>query len=65
MTDALHDALQAHRHLRAPYVLAQDAGTLVPGHILRDWLEAAQRRAGLPVPEPFTSSVTRSVATWP
>jgi integrase len=49
MTAALHDALQAHRHLRGPYVLSQDDGALVPGHILRDWLEAAQRRAGLVV----------------
>jgi len=30
-------------------VLCLDEGHPVPGHILRDWLEAAQRRAQLPV----------------
>jgi integrase len=54
MTDALHEALQAHRrgHVRSialsqpEYVLCLDDGGIVPGHMLRDWLEAAQRRAG-------------------
>jgi integrase len=48
MTDALFNALKAHRHLQGDHVLSID-GALVPGHILRDWLEAAQRRAGLKV----------------
>lgn len=48
MTQALHDALLSHRHLRGQYVLCLDKGP-VPGHILRDWLESAQRRAGLEV----------------
>lgn len=47
MTSALHGALQAHRHVRGTYVLCLDDGCPVPGHTLRDWLEAAQRRAGL------------------
>jgi integrase len=45
MTDALCEALQAHRHIRGEYVLSQEDGSIVPGHMLRDWLEAAQRRA--------------------
>jgi integrase len=49
MTSALFDALQAHRHLRGPCVLTLDDGSAVPGHVLRDWLERAQRRAGLRV----------------
>jgi integrase len=49
MTDALHDALRAHQHLRGKYVLCRDDGATVPGHMLRDWLEGAQRRAGLEV----------------
>jgi integrase len=49
MTDALHAALQAHRHLRGEYVLSLDDGSPAPGHVLRDWLESAQRRAGLTV----------------
>jgi integrase len=49
MTTALFDALQAHRHLRGPCVLTMDDGSPVPGHVLRDWLERGQRRAGLRV----------------
>jgi site-specific recombinase XerD len=49
MTDALLAALQGHRHLRGECVLCLDDGSPVPGHTLRDWLEAAQRRAGLAV----------------
>jgi integrase len=49
MTTALFDALQAHGHLRGPCVLTRDDGSPVPGHVLRDWLERAQRRAGLRV----------------
>ncbi|HEY1695182.1 MAG TPA: site-specific integrase [Polyangiaceae bacterium] len=49
MTDALATALQAHRHLRGDYVLCLEGGSPAPGHIIRDWLEAAQRRAGLTV----------------
>lgn len=47
MTKRLAAALQKHRHVRGEYVLCQDDGSMVPGHILRDWLEAAQRRAGM------------------
>jgi integrase len=47
MTDALHDALQAHRHLRGERVLCLEDGSEAPGNMLRDWLEAAQRRAGM------------------
>jgi site-specific recombinase XerD len=49
MTDALRAALQAHRHLRGQYVLCQDDGNIAPGHLLRDWLKAAQRGTGLAV----------------
>jgi integrase len=49
MTSALKDALQTHRHLRGERVLCLENGSPAPGHMLRDWLEAAQRRAGLPV----------------
>lgn len=49
MTKALTGALHRHRHLRCQYVLALDDGSPAPGHVLRDWLESAQRRAGLRV----------------
>jgi integrase len=49
MTHALRDTLGKHRHLRGEHVLTLDDGSPVPGHVLRDWLEAAQRRAGLRV----------------
>jgi integrase len=49
MTHALRDALLKHRHLRGAHVLTLDTGAPVPGHTLRDWLEAAPRRAGLRV----------------
>jgi integrase len=49
MTDALRAALQAHRHLRGEYVLCQEDGSIAPGHLMRDWLKTAQRRAGVPV----------------
>jgi integrase len=48
MTDALFAALHAHRHLRGERVLTLDNGAPVAGHALRDWIERAQRRAGLP-----------------
>ena len=47
MTDALASALTKNRHLRGERVLTFDDGSPVPGHILRDWVERAQRRAGL------------------
>jgi integrase len=47
MTDALVSALQDHRHLRGPYVLCREDGEFVHGYMLREWLEAAQRRAGM------------------
>jgi site-specific recombinase XerD len=40
-------ALQDHRHLRGPYVLCREDGEFVHGYMLREWLEAAQRRAGM------------------
>jgi integrase len=47
MTDALHEALTKNCHLRGDRVLTLDDGSPVPGHTLRDWVERAQRRAGL------------------
>lgn len=47
MTTALYEALQAHRHLRGPYVLSLEDGSLAPGHVVSEWLGAAQRRAGM------------------
>ena len=49
MTNALREALLRHRHLRGERVLTLEDGSPAPGHVLRDWLEAAQRRAGLRV----------------
>jgi integrase len=49
MTKALREALHQHRHLRGERVLTLEDGSPAPGHMLRDWLEAAQRRAGLHV----------------
>jgi hypothetical protein len=46
MTDALHEALTTNRHLRGDRVLMLDDGSPVRGHILRNWGERAQRRAG-------------------
>jgi integrase len=48
LTDALFVALQKHRHLRGERVLTLEDGSPVAGHVLRDWIERAQRRAGLP-----------------
>jgi integrase len=48
LTDALFAALQKHRHLRGERVLTLEDGSPVAGHALRDWIERAQRRAGLP-----------------
>ena len=39
-------ALQRHRLLGGEYVLCLHDGSMAPGHTIRDWLEAAQRRAG-------------------
>lgn len=47
MTEALYEALQAHRHLRGEYVLCQEDGSMVPGRVMARKLEGAQRRAGL------------------
>jgi integrase len=49
MTHALREALLRHRHLRGERVLTLEDGSPVPGHVLRDWLESAQRRTGLAV----------------
>jgi integrase len=48
LTRALATLLARHRHLRSERVLCLDDGLPVPGHILRDWHEKAQRRASLP-----------------
>jgi integrase len=48
MTDALANALARFRHLRGERVFYDDAGQPVTEKILRGWLAAAQRRAGLP-----------------
>ena len=47
MTDALWEALAKNRHLRGDRVLTSDDGPPVAGHTLHDWVERAQRRAGL------------------
>ena len=49
MTDGLASALQAVRHLRGPRVLYRDEGTPPTNKVVRLWMQAAQRRAGLPV----------------
>jgi integrase len=48
MTNALEAALRSFRHLRGERVLYLDSGKPPLDHHLREWLEAAQRRAGLP-----------------
>jgi len=48
MTDALAKALASHRHLQGERILYDDASQPVTEKILRCWLAAAQRRAGLP-----------------
>jgi integrase len=50
LTDALAKALSAFRHLRGERVFYDDAGQPVTEKILRGWLAAAQRRAGLAQP---------------
>ena len=47
MTDALGAALRRLRHLRGDLVFYNDNGKPVAGYLLRDWLDAAQKRAGL------------------
>jgi integrase len=47
LTEALFEALTKNRHLRGDRVLTLGDGSPVPGHTLRDWVERAQRRAGL------------------
>jgi integrase len=49
MTEKLSAALPAHRHVRGPRVLYADEGSTPTNKIVRRWMEAAQRRAGLPV----------------
>ena len=48
LTDALCIALQRQRHLRGERVLYRDDGEPVTEKVLRSYLAAAQRRAGLP-----------------
>jgi hypothetical protein len=47
MTNALASALTKNGHLRGDRVLTLDDGSPAPGYIVRDWVERAQRRAGL------------------
>jgi len=49
LTDGLVRALQALRHLRGPRVLYRDDGSSPTNKVVRLWMLAAQRRAGLPV----------------
>jgi integrase len=49
LTDALCDALKRFRHLRGELVLYADDSQPASSYQLRTWLQAAQRRAGLPV----------------
>jgi integrase len=49
MTDRLFATLVGLRHLRGPRVLYRDEGTPLTNKIVRLWMQAAQRRAGLPV----------------
>lgn len=48
MTEALFRALQTARHLRGPRVLYRDGGERLTNKVVRLWVLAAQRRAGLP-----------------
>ncbi|HVP66430.1 MAG TPA: tyrosine-type recombinase/integrase [Anaeromyxobacteraceae bacterium] len=49
MTEELCRALQVVRHLRGPRVLYRDDGSSLTNKVVRLWMLAAQRRAGLPV----------------
>jgi integrase len=49
MTERLAEALLAHRHLRGPRVLYRDDGATPKNKVIRAWMAAAERRAGLPV----------------
>jgi integrase len=49
LTKELFAALTANRHLCGDRVLRQPNGKPVDENILQDWIEAATRRAGLPV----------------
>lgn len=48
MTHRLCEALQSARHLRGPRVLYRDDGSPLTNKVVRMWVLAAQRRAGLP-----------------
>jgi hypothetical protein len=48
-SEDLFAALTANRHLCGDRVLRQPSGKPVDENILQDWIEAATRRAGLPV----------------
>jgi len=49
LTDGLVKALQALRHLRGPRILYRDDGSSLTNKVVRLWMLAVQRRAGLPV----------------
>ncbi len=44
----LHEALQTHRHLKAPHVLCTQRGSRPAASTVRRWLLTAQHAAGLP-----------------
>ena len=50
MTEALHDALKRHQHLRGELVLCCDDGTPATAKMLRCWIAVARKRANLPQP---------------
>lgn len=47
LTNALHAALSAHRHLRGPYVLCHEDGRRLTPETVQHWQELATTRAGL------------------
>ena len=49
MTEGLIRALQVLRHLRGPRILHRDDGSALTNKVVRLWMLAAQRRAGLPL----------------
>ncbi len=49
MTDRLHTALKAHRHLRGPRVLVSDDGKPITSRMIQRWMERVERRAGVDV----------------
>jgi len=48
LTDQLAAALKAHRHLQGPRVLSHEDGSGIGRKAVFEWMQKAQRRAGLP-----------------